>query len=231
MRQIAFISVHPAFIEAYARFGVFRSAAQKGLKIHAINLREFAVDQHGSVDEAPFGGGDGMVLRPEPLARAIESLPFSGKVILTSPSGRSWTQSDANSYAAGEENLIFIAGRFAGVDQRFIDLYVDDEISIGDFVVSGGELPCLLLADSILRQVSGVLGNSLSAHCDSFAAGMSGLLEYPLYTRPLEFQEQKVPSVLLSGDHKKIEAWRQEEALSRTRLRRPDLLAAVKGDG
>lgn len=225
MQHLAFISVHPAFIEAYARFGVFRAAAQRGIKIHSINLRDYAVDHHGTVDEAPFGGGDGMVLRPEPLAEALAALPFRGRVILPSPSGRSWKQSDAQSYATRGENLIFIAGRFAGVDQRLIDLCVDEEVSIGDFVVSGGELPSLLLADSILRQVDGVLGNSLSAHCDSFAPGMSGLLEYPLYTRPLEFKGQKVPAVLLTGDHKKIAAWRENEALARTRARRPDLLS------
>ncbi len=225
MRHLAFISVHPTFIEAYSRFGVFRSAAQRGISLHAVNLRDYAVDKHGTVDETPFGGGDGMVLRPEPMAAALEALPFQGRVILTSPSGRSWTQKDANNYAASGENLIFIAGRFAGVDQRLIDRYVHDEVSIGDFVVSGGELPSLLLADSILRQIDGVLGNKLSAHCDSFGEGMAGLLEYPLYTRPLEFQGLTVPEILLSGDHKKIEIWRREEALKRTRDRRPDLLS------
>ena len=225
MRTFAFITVHPQFIEAYAKFGVFRTAERASISIQAINLREHAVDKHGSVDDTPFGGGDGMVLRPEPLVAALE--PFKGprKVFVTSPSGRPWTQADAERYAHSNEDLIFISGRFAGIDDRFVENYVDEEISLGDFVISGGELACLTLADSVLRLIPGVLGNQQSAKEDSFGTELDSLLEYPLYTKPIEFEGKKVPDVLLSDDHKKIVAWRQNEALKRTERLRPDLFA------
>lgn len=225
MRTFAFISVHPQFIEAYAKFGVFRSAERGSIAIQAINLRQHAVDKHGSVDDAPFGGGDGMVLRPEPLVAALEAFKGPRKVFVTSPSGRAWTQADAEKYARSGEDLIFIAGRFAGIDDRFVENYVDEDISLGDFVMSGGELACLTLADSILRLIPGVLGNQQSAKEDSFGTELDGLLEYPLYTRPMEFEGKKVPEVLLSGDHRKIAAWRQAEALKKTERLRPDLFA------
>ncbi len=224
MRSFSFVSIHPGFIESYMKFGVFRAAQKQGIDFRAVNLREFAVDKHGSIDDAPFGGGDGMVLRAEPLAAAVRSLPSPAKVIVTSPSGRPWTQADAERYAQSNENIIFIAGRFAGIDQRFLDSFVDDDVSLGDFVVSGGELPSLLLADSILRLIPGVLGNAQSFKEDSFGSEMNGLLEYPLYTRPLEFEGQKVPDVLLSGDHAAIQKWRKDEALKKTKRLRPDLL-------
>lgn len=224
MSKWSFITVHPAVIDAYTQVGIFRSANRQGIEFEAIQLRQFAVDKHGSIDDAPFGGGDGMVLRPEPLAAALATLSPSARVIYTSPSGRLWAQADAENYARLEQDLVFISGRFAGIDQRFVDRYVHDEVSIGDFVVSGGELPCLLIADSILRQIPGVLGNKRSATDDSFAAGMHGLLEYPLYTRPSVFHGEEVPAVLLSGDHRLIEEWRREAALNKTRRLRPDLL-------
>jgi tRNA (guanine37-N1)-methyltransferase len=225
VRTFAFITVHPQFIEAYAKFGVFRTAERASIAIQAVNLRDHALDNRGSVDDSPFGGGDGMVLRPEPLVAALE--PFKGrrKVFVTSPSGRAWTQADAEKYAQSDEDLIFISGRFAGIDARFHEHYVDEEISLGDFVISGGELACLTIADSILRLVPGVLGNHQSAIEDSFGAELESLLEYPLYTRPIEFEGKKVPDVLLSGDHKKISAWRHAEALKKTELLRPDLFA------
>ncbi|MCX6130349.1 MAG: tRNA (guanosine(37)-N1)-methyltransferase TrmD [Proteobacteria bacterium] len=223
-RQFSFISIQANFIESYFQFGVFRAAQRQNIGMAAIKLRDYAVDKHASVDESPFGGGDGMVLRPEPLTAAVRALPRPGIVIYTSPSGRLWTQADAERYAAMGDDLIFICGRFAGIDQRFIDQYVQDEVSIGDFVVSGGELPSLLIADSILRQIPGVLGNERSAPDDSFGQSMRGLLEYPLYTRPIEFEGRKVPEVLLSGDHSKIAAWREHMALEKTRRLRPDLL-------
>ncbi len=226
-RSFSFISIHPSFIEAYFRFGVFKAATRLDLLMHSINLREYAVDKHGSIDDSPFGGGDGMVMRVEPLVAAVRALPRPGRVIYTSPSGRLWQQKDAEHYAALDQDLIFISGRFAGIDQRFVDQYVDDEVSIGDFVVSGGELPSLLIADSILRQIPGVLGNERSAPDDSFGSGMRGMLEYPLYTRPLEYEAHKVPEVLMSGDHKKIKAWREQEALAKTHRLRPDLLQKI----
>ena len=224
-RHFTFISIQTNFIEAYFSFGVFRAAQRIPIEFKAISLRDFAVDKHGSIDDSPFGGSDGMVMRPEPLAQAVRSLPKPGGLVLyTSPSGRPWTQADAERYAVLDRDLIFVCGRFAGVDQRFIDQFVADEVSIGDFVVSGGELPSLLIADSILRYIPGVLGNQRSAVDDSFGKGMQGMLEYPLYTKPHDFEGQKVPDVLLSGDHGRIAEWREGEALKKTHRLRPDLL-------
>ncbi len=225
MRTFAFITVHPQFIDAYTKFGVFRTAERASIAIDSINLRQFAVDKHGSVDDNPFGGGDGMVLRPEPLVAALEPFKKPRTVFVTSPSGRPWTQNDAAKYAQSDNDLIFISGRFAGIDDRFLTQYVDEEISLGDFVISGGELACLTLADSILRLIPGVLGNQQSAKEDSFGSDLKNLLEYPLYTRPLEFEGQRVPDVLLSGDHQKITDWRRAEALKKTERLRPDLFA------
>ena len=225
MRSFAVITVHPDFIAAYARFGALSAAAAKAVaSVKAIDLRDFAVDRHGSVDAPPYGGGDGMVLRPEPLQAAIASLPQEPVVILTSPAGRPWTQREAEAMAADDRPVAFICGRFAGVDQRFIDASVDAEFSCGDVVLTGGELPALMMIDSVLRLLPGVLGHGDSAVNDSFAAGCQGGLEYPLYTRPAEFLGRKVPEVLHSGDHAKISAWRQEQAMLRTTRLRPDLL-------
>ena len=224
MRRISFLTIHPDFIDEYKKFGVLaRCESLKLAEINSVNLRDFAVDKRGSVDAAPYGGGEGMILRPEPLRDAIESLD-KAKVIYTSPSGKAWNQSEAQKLANSGEDLIFVCGRFGGVDQRFIDKYVDSEYSLGDFVISGGELACLTMADSVIREIEGSLGNYESVKNDSFAEGMNGLLEYPLYTRPEEFEGQKVPDVLKSGDHKKIAKWREEKALERTKNRRPDLL-------
>ena len=225
MRTFAFFTVHPNFIEAYAKFGVFRTAERANIIIKPVNLRTYAVDKHGSIDDSPFGGGDGMVLRPEPLAAALLDFQRPRKIFVTSPSGRPWTQADAAHFAAADEDLIFISGRFAGIDQRFLENYVDEDISLGDFVISGGELATLTLADSILRLVPGVLGNYQSAKEDSFGEDLKGLLEYPLYTKPMEFEGKRVPEVLMSGDHQKIAAWRKEQALNKTKRLRPDLYA------
>jgi len=244
--RIVVVTVHPKLVDAYAAFGVFRAAAACGAAtVRSVDLRDFAVDTHATVDGAPYGGGDGMVLRPEPLRDALQSISTERSqlhVVMPSPGGILFTQSTAQrlaAMAAGDspgaggsdrlmgvtgKTLVFVCGRFAGVDQRFIDLYVDEELSAGDFVVSGGELPALMMIDATLRLLPGVLGNSDSAVCDSFAEGMDGMLEYPLYTRPPEFEGVSVPDVLLSGDHKKISKWRQEESRARTKRRRPDLL-------
>ena len=226
MRRLSFLTIHPQLVDEYRKFGVFaRCESLKLAEITSVNLRDFAVDKRGSVDASPYGGGDGMVMRPEPLRDALKSLKLSNaKVIYTSPSGRAWSQSEAQSLAASGQDLVFVCGRFGGVDQRFIDHYVDEEYSLGDFVISGGELACLTMADSVVREIEGALGNYDSVKNDSFAEGMNGLLEYPLYTRPEEFEGSKVPAVLTSGDHKKIEKWREEKALERTQQRRPDLL-------
>ena len=224
MRELGIATIHPEFISAYASFGVFRSATDRGLaRLKVINIRDHAVDRHGSVDDRPYGGGDSMVMRPEPLKACVEGFAPSARVILTSPHGARFTHADAVRLASSTEPLLFICGRFAGVDQRFIDRYVDEEISFGDFIVSGGELPVLMIVDALLRQIPGVLGNAASAPNDSFAAGFDGGLEHPLYTRPPEFDGAKVPDVLMSGDHAAIAAWRRREAQRLTRRHRPDL--------
>lgn len=224
MRRLIFTTIHPEFIRAYCQFGVFKSAIQNKLvDIQVLNLRDFAIDGRGTVDDHPFGGGEGMVLRPEPLERAVMAVA-PARVILVSPQGRILNQAMSNELQASGEDLHFICGRFGGVDQRFIDRYVDEEISVGDFVVSGGELPALTIADSLLRHIPGVLGRHESALCDSFSSGMEGCLEYPLYTRPQQFQGASVPDVLLSGHHERILAWRQQQSRERTRQRRPDLM-------
>ncbi len=219
------VSIHPQFIEAYTHFGVLKAALSKNkVSFHICNLRDHAVDKHGSVDDRPYGGGDGMVLRPEPLAAAVKNIPGNPYVLLTSAKGKAWTQADARRLLHMDRPLVFICGRFGGVDERFIENYVDEQVSMGDFIVSGGELPALMMIDSILRLVPDVLGHSESAHVDSFSEGLKGLLEHPLYTKPQVFEDSAVPDVLLSGDHQAIERWRQKEALRVTRELRPDLL-------
>lgn len=231
MRPIALITIHPKIIEAYRQFGVLKSAEVAGLaSIAAVDLRDFAADKHGSVDAPPYGGGDGMVMRVDCLSRAVDSVVsgFQGernpRVIYTSPAGRPWTQAEAAKLASEDAPLIFVCGRFAGVDQRFIDTYVDLEFSVGDVVLAGGELPSLMMLESILRLVPGVLGHERSATDDSFAAGLEGLLEYPLFTRPLEWRGVGVPDVLTSGNHEAIATWRRNESMAKTRSLRPDLL-------
>lgn len=227
MRRYTLISVHPDFVHAYRRFGVLRAAEDKGLaQVDALHLRDFAVDRHGSVDDRPYGGGDGMVMRPEPLAAALAAAQGHGErpvVLLTSPQGQRWDQAAAELYARSERPLVIVCGRFGGLDQRFIDRYVDAEWSLGDYVLAGGELPALAMVESILRLVPGVLGDNESAARDSFGAGFDGALEHPLYTRPPVWEGLAVPEVLLSGDHRKIEAWKREQSAHVTARKRPDL--------
>lgn len=228
MRRYTLITVHPDFVHAYRRFGVLRAAEEKGLaRVEALHLRDYAVDRHGSVDDHPYGGGDGMVLRPEPLAAAVAAARGDDGeaplVWLTSPQGKRWTQRDAERHAALERPVLIVCGRFGGVDQRFVDRLVDEEWSLGDYVLAGGELPGLAMVESMLRLVPGVLGDRESAEKDSFGASFGGGLEHPLYTRPPVWEGMGVPEVLMSGDHKKIEAWKREQALVVTRRKRPDL--------
>lgn len=229
MLEAAFISIHPQFLSSYSNFGVYKSAQSKQLaKFTFVDLRDFSLDKHGTVDGRPYGGGDGMVLRPEPLANAVTALPASSYVINTSPSGKPFKQNDAERLLALSRPLALICGRFSGVDQRFIDQYVDEEFSVGDFVLSGGELPALAIVDAVLRLVPGVLGHPKSSFYDSFAAGMDKKLEHPLYTRPPVFAGTEVPEVLNSGNHSEIESWRKSEAHARTQALRPELLSSKK---
>ena len=227
MKSFFFISIHPQFLESYFSFGVMAKARQNGHHLEAIDLRRYAFDKRGSVDDVPYGGGDGMVMRPEPLRDAVLAIKKTQKkcaLVLPSPGARPFKQADSRRFAEDSVSLVFICGRFGGVDQRFIDHYVDYEYSLGDYVVSGGELPSLMMADSILREMPNILGHKESCQNDSFGEGFSGRLEHPLYTRPREFESAKVPCVLHSGDHKKIAAWRQEASLEKTGRLRPDLL-------
>lgn len=223
--NIHFISIHPKFIKAYTEFGTFKAAQDKGLaRIHTINLRDYAVDEHGSVDSRPYGGGDGMVLRPEPLAHAVQAIADKPYVILPSPRGKTWKQSEAQRLLEIDRPIVFICARFGGVDERFISHYVDEEISMGDFILSGGELAALSIVDSVLRFLPGVLGHGESAQIDSFSEKLSGQLEHPLYTKPPVFEEEAVPSVLVSGNHQAIEEWRKQASESLTEKYRPDLI-------
>ncbi len=202
-----------------------RAVENKILEIGITNFRDFAYDKHKQVDDTPFGGGSGMVLKPEPLFRAVrhvkETTDFAKRrVLLMCPSGQPFTQAKAKELAAFDQ-LIFICGHYEGFDARITDSLADEAISIGDYVLTGGELPAMIIVDAVSRMLPGVLGSADSAPTDSF---YEGLLEYPQYTRPREYHGMAVPEVLLSGDHAKIRAWRRREALRTTWRQRPDLL-------
>lgn len=212
-----------------------RAVAEGSLKVNLVNFRDFASGRHRVVDDYPFGGGAGMVLKPEPLFSAVESLLADGldagrqadvRIILMSPQGRRLTDQVVRELAR-EPRLILICGHYEGYDERIREHLANDEISIGDYVLTGGELPALVIIDSVARMLPGVLGNGDSAKEDSFA---QGLLEYPQYTRPSEFRGWPVPEVLLSGHHAQIAVWRRRQALRRTWLRRPDLLQTARLD-
>ncbi|MDO5058929.1 MAG: tRNA (guanosine(37)-N1)-methyltransferase TrmD [Neisseria sp.] len=223
--NISAITLFPEMFSAITEHGVTGRALKQGLwHFQAINPRRFADNKLGYIDDRPYGGGPGMIMMAEPLKAAIESVQngFSrpAKVIYLSPQGKPLTHAKAAALAQ-EENLILLCGRYEGIDERLIERYVDEEIAIGDFVVSGGELPAMMLADAVLRLVDGVLGDKQSAEQDSFS---DGLLDCPHYTKPVEFQGMAVPEVLRSGNHSLIAEWRLKQSLQRTLARRPDLL-------
>ena len=196
-----------------------RTAGLLDLRIH--NLRDYAHDRHKTVDDRPFGGGPGMLLKPEPIFEAVEALARENtRVILLSPAGRQFNQSIARELA-GMDDLLLITGHYEGFDERIRQELADDELSIGDYVLTNGALPVMVIIDAVTRLLPGVLGDEDSAREDSFS---QGLLEYPQYTRPAEYRGMKVPEVLLSGNHAEIARWRAEQARLRTRERRPDLL-------
>jgi tRNA (guanine37-N1)-methyltransferase len=199
---------------------VGRALANGVIELHAHDLRGFTHDRHRQVDDVPFGGGPGMVLKPEPIFEAVRARTGKGPVILLSPQGDPLTQHLVRELAASED-LYLICGRYEGVDERVATHLVDREISIGDYVLTGGELPAMVLIDAVGRLVSGVLGSEESSKDESFA---DQLLEYPHYTRPAVFEGHAVPEVLLSGHHAEIDRWRRAQASERTRRRRPDLL-------
>ena len=229
--KLALITLFPDVIESFKDYGVTgRAVAEKKIDLQCFNPRDYATDKHRTVDDRPYGGGPGMVMRCEPLTAAVQMAKSwtaeNARVVYLSPQGKRLVQARTQELAeiAEEQNLILIAGRYEGIDQRAIDNLVDEEISIGDYVLSGGELPALVLIDAILRHVPGVLGHAESAGQDSFSESTEGGLDWPHYTRPEVFEGQAVPDVLLSGDHKKIEKWRSQQAKTKTRKMRPDLI-------
>jgi tRNA (guanine37-N1)-methyltransferase len=227
--RIDIITIFPKMFEPVLNESIIKRAQNKGkLEIYVHDLRDYTPDKHRKVDDRPFGGGSGMVMRAEPIFNAVESLVHSARrprVILLCPQGQRLTQKIARRLAR-EKWLLLICGHYEGVDERVRQYLVDEEISIGDYVLTGGELPAMVLVDSVGRLLPGVLGDKNSLNFESFEGN---LLEYPHYTRPAKFRDMRVPSVLLSGDHKKIESWRKKQALNRTKDRRPDLLKYERG--
>lgn len=219
--RIDVITIFPDLIRDVLNYSIPKRAIAAGLAdVVAHDLRDYTDDKHKTVDDTPYGGGAGMIFKPEPIARALKALPEGGRVVFLTPEGRPFTQSVANELSL-TEHLVLLCGHYRGIDERIRDRYVDDEISIGDYVLSGGELPALVLIDALIRLQPGAIGDAESALEDSF---QNGLLDCAWYTRPREFEGQHVPEDLLSGDHKKVAQWRKENALQRTRQRRSDLL-------
>ena len=219
------IEILTLFPEMFAplKAGIIGDALEKGLiEINITDIRDYTLDKHRHVDDYPFGGGAGMVMQPEPIARAIEAVDPDHKCvrIYMSPKGKTLTQKDAIDLSK-EQNLLFLCGSYEGVDQRVLDMFIDREMSIGDYVLTSGELACMVIINSSARYVEGVLGSMESLDEESFAGNM---LEYPQYTRPQTFRGVSVPEVLLSGHHANITAWRREQSLKITKERRPDLL-------
>ena len=231
MLRFDIVTIFPDFFRETFDYGIIRRARNaKLVAIEPHDLRAWTTNKHQSVDDRPFGGGDGMVFKPEPIFAAVEELtgknervdyPAATRVVLLSPQGRVFTQQLAQDFASGATQVVLICGRYEGVDERVVEGLVTDEISIGDYVLSGGEPAALVVIDAIVRLLPGALGSETSATSESFS---EGLLDYPHYTRPPELRGLKVPDVLLTGNHAEIARWRREKALEKTRRNRPDLL-------
>lgn len=233
--RFAVITLFPEMFCALTEQGICSSAFKQGqAELLCVNPRDFTEDKHRTVDDRPFGGGPGMVMKYAPLADAVEHIQAQGfedaKVVYLSPQGTVFTQTLSENVASNQQSLILICGRYEGIDERFIEDYVDEEWSLGDFVLSGGELPAMVMIDTIVRLLPDVLGHAQSAQQDSFSQEATGecLLDHPHYTRPEVVVgrdgEKSVPEVLMSGNHKRIDAWRKEKRVERTKARRPDLL-------
>jgi tRNA (guanine37-N1)-methyltransferase len=230
--RIDVLTIFPEFFREVFDFGIIRRARAAGIvEINALDLREYAHNKHKMTDDRPFGGGDGMVMKPEPIFAAIESLtgtierenyPAGTQVVLLTPQGKVFKQAVAREFVENANHLILICGRYEGVDERVNDALVTDEISIGDYVLSGGEPAAIVVVDALTRLIPGALGSETSAANDSFE---NDLLDCPHYTRPADFQGMRVPEVLLNGNHAEIEKWRRQKALEKTVKNRPDLLA------
>lgn len=228
MMNIHILSLFPEMFSGVFRASILKKAQEKNeVTLNVLNFREFSGNKHHQVDDYPYGGGAGMVLKPEPLFNAIDSLKINSekksRVILLCPQGERFTQRKAEELSK-EKELIIICGHYEGYDERIREHLVTDEISIGDFVLTGGELAAMTIVDSVVRLLPNVLGNAESHEKDSFS---TGLLEHPHYTRPVEYRGLKVPDVLLSGNHAEIEKWRREQSLKRTLERRPELLESA----
>ena len=231
---VTLVTLFPEMAKAVTDFGVTRRAVENGqLKVETVNPRDFTEDRHRTVDDRPFGGGPGMVMKVDPLAKALASARAANpaaRVIYLSPQGQPLTQAKAVELAA-QPGLVLLAGRYEGVDERLLESQVDEQISIGDYVLSGGELPALVLIDAVSRLIPGVLGHQDSAEQDSFSGEFEDLLDCPHYTRPEVYNGQAVPPVLLSGNHELIRRWRLKQALGRTWQQRPDLLERRRARG
>jgi len=225
------LTIMPEFFQGVFEAGIIGRALHNGFaELEITNLRDFTEDIHRTVDDRPYGGGAGMVLKPEPIGKALDQIKgrtkgTPPKVILLSAQGRVFCQRDAENWA-GSGQVILICGRYEGVDERVAQQLTDEEISIGDFVLSGGEAAAVVIVDAVLRLVPGVVGNSESIAMDSFS---SGILGYPQYTRPAIFRQCRVPEVLLGGNHEEIRCWREKQAWEKTRRNRPDLLHKSTG--
>ena len=227
--KIDVLTLFPEMFSGPLDESIIRRARESGrLELRIYNLRDWTHDRHRTVDDRPFGGGPGMVLKPEPIFEAVESLATAQtRVVLLGPTGRRFDQTIARELTQ-YENLLFICASYEGVDERVREAVAHDELSIGDYVLTNGNLPAMVIIDAVARLLPGVLGDDTSAHDESFS---HGLLEYPHYTRPAEFREMKAPEVLLSGNHAEIEKWRHEQALARTAKMRPDLLEKKETGG
>lgn len=222
--RIDILTVVPELLESPLNHSIIQRAKDNGIvEIHIHNIRDYSEDKHKKVDDYAFSGGAGMVMRLEPIVKAIESLTKDrtyDEIIFTSPDGDLYDQKTANTLSI-KENIMILCGHYKGIDQRIRDHFITKEISIGDFVLTGGELAAAIITDSVVRLIPGGMGDETSALTDSF---QDGLLSPPLYTRPAEFRGWKVPEILLSGDHKKVEKWQEEQAYERTKRLRPNLL-------
>jgi len=231
MLRLDIITIFPEFFREVIDCGILRRARNAGLvEVTAHDLRQWTTDKHHVVDDRPFGGGDGMILKPEPIFAAVEALtgvsrkedlPPHTRVILLTPQGQVFSQEFALQLSEHASHVVLICGRYEGVDERVAEALVTDEISIGDYVLSGGEPAAAVVIDAVVRLLPGALGSDTSAVFESFS---EGLLDYPQYTRPPEFRGMKVPEILLSGNHAEIERWRKEAAIAKTKRKRPDLL-------
>ena len=225
---ITIVTIFPDMVEVVKKYGVVAKAVENGLvEIRVENLRDYTTDKHRTVDDYPYGGGTGMVMKPEPFFRFYESyVERYGKpyVILTSPQGRTFNYEIAEELSK-KDNIVILCGRYEGIDERVMEI-VDDEISIGDYILTGGELPAMVITDAVVRLVPGVVERE-SVERESFH---QGLLDHPVYTRPYEFRGKRVPDVLLSGDHERIELWRRKESIKKTIMKRPDLFVKKQLD-